>query len=56
MMQRLTGAERQLALIISVLTLLGGLAMAAAGRADPLGIHGWIVVLFAGAVFLITLG
>ena len=56
MMQRLTGAERQLALIISVLTLLGGLAMAAAGRADPLGIHGWIVVLFAGAVFLLTLG
>ncbi|GGL82186.1 cytochrome c oxidase, cbb3-type subunit I [Pseudooceanicola nanhaiensis] len=56
MMQRLTGAERQLALIISVLTLLSGLAMAAAGRADPLGIHGWIVVLFAGAVFLLTLG
>jgi len=56
MMQRLTGTERQIALIIAVLTLLGGLVMAAVGRADPLGVHGWIVVAFAGAVFLVTLG
>jgi cytochrome c oxidase cbb3-type subunit 1 len=56
MMQRLTGTERQIALIIAVLTLLGGLVMAAVGRADPLGVHGWIVVAFAGAVFLATLG
>ncbi|MBN8190008.1 cytochrome-c oxidase, cbb3-type subunit I [Salipiger thiooxidans] len=48
MMERLTGAERQIALMICVVMAIVGLAMAAAGRGDPMGSHGAIVLIAAG--------
>lgn len=39
MMERLTGAERQIALMICVFMAIVGLVMAAAGRGDPMGSH-----------------
>jgi cytochrome c oxidase cbb3-type subunit 1 len=47
MLAELTVHERRLALIILIALALCGLAMAAAGRADPLGAHGGLVVLWA---------
>ncbi|MWB78487.1 cytochrome-c oxidase, cbb3-type subunit I [Pseudooceanicola sp. 216_PA32_1] len=48
MMERLTGAERQIALMICVVMATVGLVMAAAGRGDPMGSHGAIVLIAAG--------
>ena len=45
MVAQLTKNERQLALIILLAISLWGLAMAVAGRGDPLGVHGAIVLL-----------
>ena len=45
MVAQLTKSERQLALIILLAISLWGLAMAVAGRGDPLGVHGAIVLL-----------
>src|SRR6266403_169724 len=45
MIAQLTKNERQLALIILLAMSACGLAMAVAGRDDPLGIHGAIVLL-----------
>ncbi|MDB5521562.1 MAG: cbb3-type cytochrome c oxidase subunit, partial [Tardiphaga sp.] len=47
MIAQLTKGERQLALLILLALSLCGLAMGVAGRDDPLGIHGAIVVLAA---------
>ncbi|WP_420006225.1 cytochrome-c oxidase, cbb3-type subunit I [Arenibacterium sp. LLYu02] len=47
MMERLTGAERQIALMICVFMAIVGLVMAAAGRGDPMGSHGAIVLIAA---------
>ena len=44
---QLTKTERQVALIILLAISLWGLAMAVAGRGDPLGVHG-VIVLLAG--------
>jgi cytochrome c oxidase cbb3-type subunit 1 len=53
----LTIAERQLALVILGLLGLCGLAMAVAGRHDPLGAHGFIVMAFcAGMAFVVIAG
>src|SRR5690606_11968498 len=50
MIKNLTSSERQTAAIMLVLVALAGFAMAIGGRGDPLGIHGFIVILFAGAL------
>ncbi|MET4702287.1 cytochrome c oxidase cbb3-type subunit 1 [Constrictibacter sp. MBR-5] len=42
----LTATERQLALVISAAVALCGLILAAAGRQDALGMHGFIILLF----------
>ena len=54
-MTQLKIAERQIAMILSGLIVLVGLVMAAAGHGDPMGAHGWIVMLFAGVVFCIVM-
>ncbi len=45
MLAQLTKDERQLGLLIAGAVILCGLAMAVAGKGDPLGIHGGIVVV-----------
>ena len=55
MMKRLTDSERLSGLIIASITLLGGLFMAAGGLDDPMGTHGWIVVLLAGVAAVVCL-
>ena len=45
MVAQLTKSERQVALIILLAISLWGIAMAVAGRGDPLGVHGAIVLL-----------
>ncbi|HEX6119233.1 MAG TPA: cytochrome-c oxidase, cbb3-type subunit I [Dongiaceae bacterium] len=47
MIGQLTKTERQVALVILAALALLGLAMAAAGRSDPFGVHGAIVLLAA---------
>ena len=54
MVSGLTLAERQLSLVILIAVSLLGLAMAAAGRGDLLGIHGFIVLAYGlGLTFLV---
>ncbi|EXL02329.1 cytochrome-c oxidase, cbb3-type subunit I [Aquamicrobium defluvii] len=54
MVSGLTVSERQLSLVVLTALALCGLAMAAAGRADALGIHGFIVLAFSlGLIFLV---
>lgn len=55
MVSQLTLTERQYALIILVLAALCGLAMAAGGRGDPLGIHGIIVMIFSVALAFVVI-
>ena len=55
MIAQLRTGERQFALILSGMVALVGLAMAAVGQGDPMGAHGWIVLLFAGVVFCLLL-
>ncbi len=50
MVAGLTRSERQLALVILTLLGLAGLAMAAAGRGDLIGAHGFVVLVFTIAV------
>ncbi len=46
MVATLTTNERQLALFTSTIVAIAGLALAAAGRHDPMGAQGFIVLLF----------
>ena len=55
MVAQLTKGERQLSVIVLLALALAGLAMAVAGRADPLGVHGIIVVLFSAALVFVVL-
>ena len=50
MVQQLTTGERQNALVILLCVFVAGVAMAAAGGSDPLGVHGVIVLLFGGGL------
>ncbi len=50
MIGQLTSSERQFAAAILLLAAGVGLAMAATGRHDPLGVHGVIVLLFSGTL------
>ena len=52
MVRGLTRSERISAMMLTGIVLLAGLAMAAGGRDDLMGAHGWIVLLFGGAVFI----
>ena len=54
MVSRLTSSERQIALVILTLTGLLGLAMAVAGRGDPMGVHGFIVLFASLAMFFVV--
>jgi cytochrome c oxidase cbb3-type subunit 1 len=57
MIAGLTTSERQLALVVLGLLAMCGLAMAAGGRGDPLGTHGFIVLIFSlGFAFLVMSG
>lgn len=51
MMSNLTGAERTSAMLITGIGVLIGVIMAAAGHDDPMGAHGWIVLVFCAALF-----
>jgi cytochrome c oxidase cbb3-type subunit 1 len=54
MVAGLTLSERRLALVILFALSLAGLAMAAAGRGDLLGAHGFVVLVFAlGLAFVV---
>ncbi|WP_282609756.1 cytochrome-c oxidase, cbb3-type subunit I [Pelagibius sp. Alg239-R121] len=54
MVSQLTPGERIAALITLILLAVIGLFMAAAGRADPLGAHGFVVLLSStGLIFLL---
>jgi len=55
MVAQLTKTERQYSLVVLVLLALVGLAMAAAGRGDPLGAHGLIVLALSAAVAFVVL-
>jgi cytochrome c oxidase cbb3-type subunit I len=57
MVAQLTKNERQLALAISIVVALCGLAMAAVDIHDPFGVHGLIILIFgAGAIFAVISG
>ena len=57
MVAGLTLSERRLALVILFLLGLTGLAMAAAGRGDLMGAHGFVVLVFAlGVAWLVMAG
>ena len=55
MTTQLTSTERQLAAIILIFVGIGGLAMAVAGRSDPLGVHGLFVMIFAGGLMYVVI-
>ncbi|MEO9228014.1 MAG: cytochrome-c oxidase, cbb3-type subunit I [Devosia sp.] len=55
MISHLTKGERQAGLAILFVMMCAGLAMAIAGRADPFGVHGWIVLLGSGTLGWIVL-
>nr|CAD6436058.1 cytochrome-c oxidase, cbb3-type subunit I [Rhizobium sp. Q54] len=55
MIGRLTSGERQLAAVVLAVLAIIGIAMAAAGRADPLGVHGLLVLLYSGALLALVL-
>jgi cytochrome c oxidase cbb3-type subunit 1 len=54
MIGQLTRGERIAALVILGAVLVCGLAMAAAGQDNPLGAQGFIVIAFAGALFVLV--
>ncbi|QPC92958.1 cytochrome-c oxidase, cbb3-type subunit I [Mesorhizobium sp. INR15] len=51
MLAQLTSGERQLSLVVLILMAVVGLAMAAAGRGDPIAVHGFII--FAASIAMI---
>ncbi len=55
MVQQLTTGERQNALIILLCIFVTGVAMAAAGGSDPLGVHGLIVLLFGAGLAVLVM-
>ncbi|AHK47116.1 cytochrome-c oxidase, FixN chain (plasmid) [Ensifer adhaerens OV14] len=54
-MGQLTTAERGLASAILILLALIGIAMGAAGRTDPLGVHGAIIFFYSVALIFIII-
>ncbi|HEY8594718.1 MAG TPA: cytochrome-c oxidase, cbb3-type subunit I [Devosiaceae bacterium] len=56
MVSTLTVGERQVALLISILVAFCGLVLAAAGRGDPLGAHGFVILICGIACAFVVLG
>jgi len=57
MVSQLTMAERQWAMIILLGVAILGLAMTAAGRDDPIAIHGLLVMAVSvGLIFVVNSG
>ena len=54
MMSNLTSTERARAMLITGAGVLIGLTMAVVGRNDPMGAHGWIILLFCGVLFFLV--
>ncbi|MBX3532682.1 MAG: cbb3-type cytochrome c oxidase subunit I, partial [Rhizobiaceae bacterium] len=54
-MAKLTSSERQNAFVIAAIVFGVGLAMAALGRTDVLGVHGVIVMLFSGFILYLIM-
>ena len=54
MMSDLTRPERATAMLIAGAGAFVGLVMAAVGRGDPMGAHGWIVLAFCGVLFFVV--
>ena len=54
MVGQLTKNERQIALLILLALTVCGWAMAIAGRDDPLGVHGALVIVATLAGFLVV--
>jgi cytochrome c oxidase cbb3-type subunit 1 len=52
MIAHLTKDERQAGLLILIVLGCIGLVMAATGRSDPFGVHGWIILLICGGLAL----
>ncbi|MDQ0323844.1 cytochrome c oxidase cbb3-type subunit 1 [Pararhizobium capsulatum DSM 1112] len=50
-MGQLTTGEREFASVILVVLMILGIAMAVAGRFDPMGVHGGMVFLYSGGLF-----
>src|SRR5690606_13855438 len=50
MIPKLTSSERQMAAVILLVVAAAGVAMAAAGRNEAMGVHGLIVIVFAAAL------
>ena len=50
MIRQLTSSERQSAAVIAIAVVIAGAAMAVLGGSDALGVHGVIVMLFAGGL------
>jgi cytochrome c oxidase cbb3-type subunit I len=50
MIAKLSSTERQYAAVVLVMLATAGIAMAALGRSDTLGVHGLLVILFAGGL------
>lgn len=57
MVAGLSRGDRQVALAISILIALCGLALAAVGHGDPIGTHGFVILLYAlGVSFFVIAG
>ena len=54
MMSNLTGAERATAMWITGVGVFIGLLMAVVAHGDPMAVHGWIVLVFCGALFFVV--
>jgi cytochrome c oxidase cbb3-type subunit I len=52
---QLTSSERKYAAVILLVVAMAGMAMAALGKSDPLGIHGVIVLIYSGVLLYIVL-
>lgn len=50
MIRQLNSTERQFAAVVLVMVAVAGVAMAAMGRSDTLGVHALLVILFAGGL------
>lgn len=55
MIRQFTASERQTAAIIAAIGVIIGLTMVVLGRSDALGVHGLIVMLFAGGLLCVVL-
>lgn len=55
MVAQLTALERTYAAILLVAVICVGVAMAVVGRGDLLGVHGWIVAIYAMTVMVLLL-